>query len=66
MIPFLSFIRWHLSQSDVDDVAVYIPMAEISEKGGNFLTILKAIPKEEVMRKQAAVRRIGESMSPTS
>ena len=35
-------------------------MAEISEKGGNFLTILKAIPKEEVLRKQAAVRRIGE------
>ena len=39
-------------------------MAEISEKGGNFITILKAIPKEEVMRKQAAVRRIGESVQP--
>ena len=40
-------------------------MAEISEKGGNFITILKAIPKEEVLRKQEAVRRIGESVGPS-
>jgi hypothetical protein len=56
----LTAIRWHLSQSDVDDVAVYIPMSLINDDGGNFLTVLKAIPYDEVLRKQAAIRRIGE------
>ena len=57
--PFTA-IRWHLSQSDVDDVAVYIPMSLINDDGGNFLTVLKAIPHDEVLRKQEAIRRIGE------
>ena len=55
----LTASRWHLSQSDVDDVAVYIPMSLINDDGGNFLTVLKAIPDDEVLRKQAAIRRIG-------
>ena len=54
-----STIRWHLSQSDVDDVAVYIPMTQINDNGGNFISILRAIPRKEVQRKQAAIRRIG-------
>ena len=52
--------RWHLSSKDVDDVAVYIPMSKINDEGANFITILKAIPPEELLRKQEAVRRIGK------
>ena len=40
-------------------MAVYIPMSLINDDGGNFLTVLKAIPDDEVLRKQAAIRRIG-------
>ena len=44
----------------MDDVAVYIPMSKINNEGANFLTILKAIPEEEMLRKQAAIRKIGD------
>ena len=43
----------------MDDVAVYIPMSKINDEGANFLTILKSIPPEELLRKQEAIRRIG-------
>ena len=49
-----------MSSEDVDDVAVYIPMSKINDEGANFITILKAIPPEELLRKQEAVRRIGK------
>ena len=41
-------------------MAVYIPMSKINDEGANFITILKAIPPEELLRKQEAVRRIGK------
>ena len=35
-------------------------MSKINDEGANFLSILKAIPEEEMMRKQAAIRKIGK------
>lgn len=58
----LTQYKWFLSQQDVDEVAVYIPMSKINSDGANFIQILKAIPPEELARKQAAVRRIAPSL----
>ena len=58
----LTQYKWFLSRQDVDEVAVYIPMKTINNDGGNFIAILKAIPPEELARKQAAVRRIAPSL----
>ena len=58
----LTQYKWFLSRKDVDEVAVYIPMKTINNDGGNFIAILKAIPPEELARKQAAVRRIAPSL----
>ena len=58
----LTQYKWFLSRQDVDEVAVYIPMKTINNDGGNFIAILKAIPAEELARKQAAVRKIAPSL----
>ena len=58
----LTQYKWFLSQRDVDEVAVYIPMSKINSDGANFIQILKAIPPAELARKQAAVRRLAPSL----
>jgi hypothetical protein len=54
--------RWFFKQKQVDEVAVYIPMAKINNEGANFISILKAIKPEELRRKQEAIKKIGNSI----
>lgn len=54
----LTQYAWHLSEQDVDNVSVYIPLKSINSGDANFITVLKALSPEEVARKQAAVRKI--------
>jgi len=58
----LSQYAWHLSESDVDAVSVYIPLKSINSGGANFITILKALSPEEVAQKQAAIRKIAPTL----
>lgn len=54
----MSQYLWYFSEQDLNDVAVYIPKQMIMESNGNFLTILRAIDSQEVLRKQQAIARI--------
>lgn len=54
----LSQYSWHVSEKDVDDVSVYIPMKDINENNINFIDVLKAIPPDELKRKQRAIASI--------
>eukprot|EP01038_Epipyxis_sp_PR26KG_P012142 gene12142-16256_t len=51
----LSQYSWHLSEEDINNVAVYIPMKIINEQNENFLKILSAISPEEILKKQKAI-----------
>lgn len=42
----------------VDDVAVYIKLSTISGENKNFISILKAIPLDEVKKKQKAISEL--------
>lgn len=44
----LSQYSWHVTDEEVDEVAVYIPMKDINENNANFMQILHAIPRDEV------------------
>ena len=61
----LTQYKWFLTPEDVAAAAVYIPMARINTDGANFLSILKAVPPEELARKQAAVRRLAPTLQYT-
>ena len=41
--------------AQVEDVAVYIKLSTVSGENKNFISILKAIPPEEIKRKQVAI-----------
>lgn len=46
----------------VDRVSVYIPMSKINEQNANFLEILRAIPSDEVRRKQQHIASIAPTL----
>jgi hypothetical protein len=58
----LSQYSWHLSEQDVDDVSVYIPLKSINTGEANFITILKALTPEQVAKKQARIRELAPSL----
>lgn len=58
----LSQYMWHVSESQIDEIAVYIPMKKINEEGANFLDILRAIPEEKVQKMQKAIEKIAPTL----
>eukprot|EP01036_Dinobryon_divergens_P031536 gene31536-40950_t len=49
---------WHLSATDIEDIAVYIPRTAILKENVNFIDVLRAISPEELRKKQLAIERI--------
>mmetsp|Transcript_27904 Transcript_27904/g.39638 ORF Transcript_27904/g.39638 Transcript_27904/m.39638 type:complete len:350 (-) Transcript_27904:1226-2275(-) len=66
----LTQYNWHLSTQDIEDIAVYIPRADILEQKVKFLDVLKAISPQELHRKQLAIEKIAPrlqfSVTPTA
>ena len=54
----LSQYFWHLSESEIDASTVYLPKLDVLKKDVNFMKILEAIPKEEILKKQQAIARL--------
>ena len=42
--------EWFLSQAEVDEVSVYIPIASVLQGGVDFISVLKAVPEAELYR----------------
>lgn len=53
---------WHLSDQDVEDVSVYIPLKAMNKGGANFIDILKNLTPEAVALKQAKIRALAPSL----
>ncbi len=49
---------WFFTKDDLDEVAVFIPKQMILEESANFLDLLKAIPAQELKRKQLAIAKL--------
>jgi hypothetical protein len=53
---------WHLTEQDVDDVSVYIPLKSINTGEANFINILKGLSAQDVAKKQAKIRELSPSL----
>jgi len=51
----ISQYSWHVSDKDIEDISVYIPMNDINEGGANFIEVLKSISPEELRKKQEVI-----------
>ena len=51
----ISQYSWHVSDKDIQDISVYIPMNDINEGGANFIEVLKSISPEELRKKQEVI-----------
>eukprot|EP01035_Chromulina_nebulosa_P020816 gene20816-26984_t len=58
----LSQYSWHISPKDLDEVSVYIPMKDINDNGINFIDVLNAIPKLELIKKQQAIAKLAPTL----
>ena len=58
----LTQYSWHLSPSEINEIAVYIPRTAILEHKVNFIDVLRAITPEELSRKQLAIERIASRL----
>ena len=47
-----------LAESQISEVSVFIPKQQVQEVGVNFLSILKKISPEDLLKKQLAIARI--------
>lgn len=54
----LSQYLWFFNQTELEQVAVFIPKQAVLEQAANFLDILQAIPPEELRRKQELIATI--------
>lgn len=54
----LSQYLWYFNQSELQDIAIFIPKQSILEQSANFLEILQAISEEEVARRQRLIASI--------
>lgn len=50
--------RWFMSEEEVDEVSVYIPMFDVVTKDVDHVAVLAAIPPEVIRRKQRKIREI--------
>ena len=48
----ISQYSWHVSDKDIEDISVYIPMNDINEGGANFIEVLKSISPDQLLKKQ--------------
>lgn len=46
----------------MEEVSVYIPKQSVLDEGGNFLEILRAIPAEEIKKKQLAIEQLAPTL----
>ncbi len=53
---------WHIPPEDVDLVSVYIPRQAISEKGLNFLSVLKNISADTVKKMQKRIQELAPTI----
>lgn len=58
----LSQYYWFLSKQDAEDIALYIPIKNITEQGQNFMHIIKSIPLRVLRAKQSAIERVAPNL----
>jgi hypothetical protein len=58
----LSQYAWYLSETEIEEVSVYIPIESILDHNVNFLDVLRAISHAELRRKQLAIEKIASRL----
>jgi hypothetical protein len=53
---------WHIPPEMVEEITVFIPGQSVIDGSVNFLDVLRAIPSDEIDRKQRAIERIAPSL----
>eukprot|EP01041_Mallomonas_annulata_P004876 gene4876-9723_t len=53
----LSQYSWHLTEKEVDEVSVYIPLYSINNNNENFINILKSYTPEDILKKQMFIEK---------
>ena len=58
----ISQYMWHVPESQIDSISIYIPLADIVNDGKNFIDVLKSVPADTVKSLQANIRRIAPTL----